>query len=200
MSNGSAAAKLATPTTTPTIYRPRRLFVAADQPTIDLSAIDFSKPIAGIEDIRAVNPQRYDFEMITAIVHLDPAKHVVVGYKDMDADEFWARGHMPGFPLFPGVLMCEAAAQLCAYYYTSQKIGDPGILIGLGGIDEARFVRSVRPGERLVLVGTGVKIHRRLTRFRVEGFVGGEKAFETVVTGVPIGRLEDLRAKESSGA
>jgi len=200
MSNGIAAgAALATPTTPPATLRLRRSPVA-DQPTIDLSAIDFSRPIAGIEDIRAVNPQRYEFEMLTAIVHLDPVKHVIVGYKDMAADAFWARGHMPGFPLFPGVLMCEAAAQLCAYYYTSQKIGLPGFLIGLGGIDEARFVRSVRPGERLVLVGTGIKVHRRLTRFRVEGFVGSERAFETVVTGVPIGQLEDLRSKESSGA
>lgn len=174
--------------------------MAADHPPVDLAAIDFSRPIAGIEDIRAVNPQRFEFEMLTAIVHLDPAKHLIVGYKDLGADEFWTRGHMPGFPLLPGVLMCEAAAQLCGYYYTTQKIGDDGVLIGLGGIDEARFVRSVRPGERLVMVGTGVKIHRRLTRFRVEGSVNGERAFEVVVAGVPIGRLEDLRAKESRGA
>ena len=31
------------------------------------------------------------------------------------ADEFWVRGHMPDYPLMPGVLMCEAAAQLCSF-------------------------------------------------------------------------------------
>ena len=101
---------------------------------------------------------------------------------------------MPGFPLLPGVLMCEAAAQLCGYYYSSQKIGDPGVLIGLGGIDEARFLRPVRPGERLVMVGTGVKVHRRHDASSASsGTSAGEKAFETVVTGVPLGKLEELR-------
>jgi 3-hydroxyacyl-[acyl-carrier-protein] dehydratase len=165
----------------------------AEAPSIDLAAIDFSNPIAGIEEIRAVNPQRYEFEMLTAVVHLDPVNHIIVGYKDLTEREFWVRGHMPGFPLMPGVLMCEAAAQMCGYYYASQRIGDPGVLLGLGGLDETRFVRTVRPGERLVMVGTGVKIHRRLTRIRVLGTVNGEKVFETLVSGVPIGKLEELR-------
>jgi 3-hydroxyacyl-[acyl-carrier-protein] dehydratase len=162
-------------------------------PEIDLTAFDYANPLIGIEAIRAVNPQRFDFEMLTGIVHIDPVKHLIVGFKDLREDESWARGHMPGFPLFPGVLMCEAAAQLCGFYYINQKIGVPGVLIGLGAIDEARFHRPVHPGERLILVGTGVKIHRRLTKFRVVGTVAGEKAFEAVVAGVPLGQLEDLR-------
>ena len=167
--------------------------MTADAPVPDLTALDYDRPLFGIEDIRAVNPQRYEFEMLTGIVHLDPVRHIIIGFKDMRADEFWARGHMPGFPLFPGVLMCEAGAQLCGFYYITQKIGDPGVLLGLAVIDEARFIRPVRPGERLVLVGTGVRVHRRLTRFRVVGQVGTEKAFEAVITGVPLGKLEELR-------
>jgi 3-hydroxyacyl-[acyl-carrier-protein] dehydratase len=166
--------------------------------TTELSAIDalafnYDSPLIGIEQIRAVNPHRHEFEMLTGIVHVDPKQHLIVGFKDMRDTDFWVRGHMPGYPLFPGVLMCEAAAQLCGFYYVSQKVGDEGVLMGLGGIDEARFHRAVRPGERLVMVGTGVKVHRRLTRFRVAGQVGTEKAFEVVVTGAPLGKLEELR-------
>jgi len=149
--------------------------------------------LAGIDEIRALNPHRYEFEMLTAVVHIDPSRHVIVGYKDVTDKEFWVRGHMPGFPLMPGVLMCEAAAQLCSYYYSMQKIGDPGVLLGLGGLDETRFLRQVRPGDRLVMVGTGVKVHRRMTKIRVVGTVNGDRAFETLVTGVPIGKLEELR-------
>jgi 3-hydroxyacyl-[acyl-carrier-protein] dehydratase len=167
--------------------------MAEDSVVADLSAYDFDRPLAGIEQIRAANPHRHEFEMLTGIVHLDPTRHVIVGYKDMRADDFWTRGHMPGFPLFPGVLMCEAAAQMCGYYYIAQKVGDAGVLLGLAGIDEARFIRQVRPGERLVMVGTGIKVHRRLTRFRIVGQVGGEKAFEAVITGAPLGKLEALR-------
>lgn len=167
--------------------------MVAEAHVFDLSAVDFSNPLAGIEEIRAINPHRFEFEMLSAIVHIDKANHIIVGYKDLTANEFWVRGHMPGFPLLPGVLMCEAAAQLCGYYYISQKIGDPGVLLGLGGLDETRFVRTIRPGERLVMVGKGVKIHRRMTRFRVLGTVEGEKVFETLVSGVPIGKLQELR-------
>lgn len=165
----------------------------ADAPPVDLAALDFANPAVGPDQIRAANPHRFEFEMLSGIVHVDPARHLIVGFKDMAPADFWVRGHMPGYPLFPGVLMCEAAAQLCAYYYTTQKVGDPGVLLGLGGLDEARFVRPVRPGERLVMVGTGVKVHRRMTKFRVAGTVAGERAFEVLVTGVPLGKLEELR-------
>lgn len=167
--------------------------MAAELPLIDPSAYDFENPLAGIDAIRAVNPHRFEFEMLSGIVHVDPAQHQIIGFKEMRDTDFWARGHMPGFPLFPGVLMCEAAAQLSGYYYTTTGVGNPGALLGLAGIDEARFVRTVRPGERLILVGTGVKVHRRLTRFQVVGQVGTERAFEAVVTGVPLGKLEELR-------
>ena len=59
----------------------------ADLPAIDLASLDFTRPIARIEDIRAVNPQRFEFEMLTAVVHLDPVKHLIVGYKDLTAGE-----------------------------------------------------------------------------------------------------------------
>lgn len=160
---------------------------------IDVTQLDLANPIAGSEQIRTALPHRFEMEMLTAIVLLDPARKLIVGYKDLRPDDFWARGHMPGYPLFPGVLMCEAAAQLCCYYNVIQKINDPGALLGLGGIEDARFHRPVRPGERLVLVGHGQKLHRRMTKFRVTGYVGAEKAFETLVIGVPIGKLEDLR-------
>jgi|SRR5262245_1388721 len=166
--------------------------MTAEPPPVDLSALNYEHPLAGIEQIRAVNPQRFEFEMLTGIVHIDPAAKIIVGFKDIRADEFWVRGHMPKYPLFPGVLMCEAAAQMCGFYYFNQKVGDAGVLMGLGGIDEARFHRPVRPGERLVLVGVGIKVHRRLMRFRVTGYVGNEKAFEAIMTGVPLGKTEEL--------
>jgi 3-hydroxyacyl-[acyl-carrier-protein] dehydratase len=167
--------------------------MTADVAELDVSTLDLSKPIAGIEEIRAVNPHRYEFEMLSAVVLLDPARKLIVGYKDLGPDEFWARGHMPGFPLLPGVLMCEASAQLCCYYTVTQKVCDPGVLMGLGGIEDTKFLRPVRPGDRLVIVGTGIKVHRRLTRFRAVGYVRNERVFETTVIGVPIGKLEELR-------
>ncbi len=167
--------------------------MSADVADFDVSTLDLSRPVAGIEDIRAVNPHRFEMEMLTAVVLIDPTRKLIAGYKDLTAADFWVRGHMPGFPLFPGVLMCEAAAQLCCYYTVAQKVSDPGALMGLGGIEDAKFLRPVRPGDRLLMVGTGLKVHRRLTKFRVVGYVGAAKVFETTVIGVPIGKLEELK-------
>ncbi|HEY3789770.1 MAG TPA: hypothetical protein VGL71_12990, partial [Urbifossiella sp.] len=89
--------------------------------------------------------------------------------------------------------MCEAAAQLCCFYNIMQKVNGIDTLMGLGGIDNARFVRPVRPGERLVIVGHGLKVHRRLTRFHAIGYVVHDKVFEATVIGVPIGKWEDLK-------
>ena len=99
-----------------------------------------------------------------AVVHIDPANHVIVGYKDLTENEFWVRGHMPGFPLLPGVLMCEAAAQLCGYYYATRRSATRACCSGSAGSTRPGSSATVRPGERLVMVGTGVKIHRRMTQ------------------------------------
>ncbi|MBA4187985.1 MAG: beta-hydroxyacyl-ACP dehydratase [Planctomycetaceae bacterium] len=164
----------------------------AEFPQIDLNTLDFDRPVVDLEGIRAVNPQRFEFEMLSGIVHIDTTQHLVVGFKDLTENEFWVKGHMPGYPVLPGVLMCEAAAQLCGYYIAKYVAG-VGSMIGLAGIDEARFHRPVRPGKRLVMVGHGIKIHRRLTRFKVVGTVGTEKAFEVIVAGLSLGQLSELK-------
>jgi 3-hydroxyacyl-[acyl-carrier-protein] dehydratase len=159
-------------------------------PHYDISLIDCSKVIADLDAIRRVLPHRYDMEMLTAIVHVDPEQHLIVGYRDLRPDEFWTRGHFPGNPIMPGVLLCEAAAQLCAYYTISQKI-TAGVLMGLGGIENTRFRRAMRPGERLVLVGKGVRVRSRYTQFDVQGYCNGELSFHSDAIGVPIGKLEE---------
>src|SRR5439155_1423154 len=90
-----------------------------------------------------------------AIVLLDPENHRIVGYKDVRADEFWVRGHMPGMPLLPGVLMCEAAAQLCSYYIMTQGLMGEGNIVGFGGLENVRFRAAVRPVEVEVGFGKG---------------------------------------------
>src|SRR6516164_916686 len=133
--------------------------------------LDFSRILADQDAIRKVNPQRFEMEQLTAIVYVDPSRHLVAGYRDVGTDEFWVRGHMPGYPLFPGVLMCEAAAQLCSYYTASQGLLQ-GDFIGFGGLENVRFRNPVRPGDRLLLVGKAIRLNRRQTIFNVQGFVG----------------------------
>ena len=154
---------------------------------VDLDKIDFNHVVADIEEIRKWNPQRSEMEQLTAIVYLDPTVYKCVGYKDVTENEFWVRGHMPGYPLLPGVLMCEAAAQLCSYFIVANKLSD-GDFIGFAGLENVRFRGTVHVGDRLVLVAKGIKIHRRQTVFNVQAFVGTSMVFHGDVIGVSMHR------------
>ena len=160
------------------------------QPHVDLSQVNFDAVLADQEAIRKVNPQRFELEQLTAIVHANPDEHLIVGYKDIGPDEFWVRGHMPGYPLLPGVLMCEAAAQLCSYYisvYGSRR----GDFMGFGGMEAVRFRSPVHPGDRLILVAKAIKLHPRQTIFNVQAFVGNTMVFHADILGVPLTRREE---------
>lgn len=166
-----------------------------EAPTLgyDPAALKFAGPDA----IRAALPHRHEFELLDGVLTIDPAGHGVVGYVDARPDSFWVRGHFPRAAVMPGVLMLEAAAQLTCFYVIHQKVVPPGTVMGLGGVEDARFHRPVRPGDRLVLVGRGLKVHRRLNRFRVTGYVGAAKAFEATIVGVPLGGWEELSRAEA---
>src|SRR5262249_26194017 len=152
----------------------------------DVTTVDLSRVLADREAIRAFNLQRFELEHLDAIALIDPARQLIVGYKDVRGDEFWVRGHFPNMPLLPGVLMCEAAAQLCSYYAIAQRIMAPGTMLGFGGLEEVRFRGPVRPGDRLVLAGKALKLNRRQSRFNVQGFVGRQMVFHADVIGIAL--------------
>jgi 3-hydroxyacyl-[acyl-carrier-protein] dehydratase len=158
------------------------------EPLLDPTGFDLSHVVADLKSIREVNPQRFEMEQLTAIVLVKPEQHLIVGYKDVREDEFWVRGHLPGLPLMPGVLMCEAAAQLCSYYSVTQHQVAEGDFVGFGGLENVRFRAPVRIGDRLVLMAKGVKMHRKQTLFNVQGFVKSTMVFHADVIGVPLSR------------
>ena len=158
------------------------------QPLYDLSQFDFDKPVFTIEDIREVNPQRFEMEQLTAIVHVDREEHGIVGYKLVTNDEFWCRGHMPGYPLMPGVVQCEAAAQLANFY--ARKFGIlGGDFLGFGGMDDVRFRAPVFPGSRLDILARVTRMRApRRAEFAFQGYVNGSMVFSGEMIGVAIAK------------
>lgn len=154
-------------------------------PIVDITQFDYDAPAIDIEGIRAVLPQRYEMEQLTGIVHIDPERQIIVGFKDVKPDEFWVRGHMPGYPLLPGVLMCEAAAQLSSYYVVVQGLLS-GDFVAFGGLEDVKFRGVVRPGDRLILAAQAKEIRPgRRAKFYCQGFVNGKMVFEGTVIGLP---------------
>jgi 3-hydroxyacyl-[acyl-carrier-protein] dehydratase len=168
--------------------------VANKEPILDPATLDLSRTIADIEDIRRYNPQRHEFEQLTAIVYEDVPTYTCAGYKDVTHDEFWVRGHMPGRPLMPGVMMCEAAAQLASYFTLKYDLLGGG-MVGFGGLEEVRFRDPVIPGDRLLMIVRRVKVRRgRMIVCDFQGFVRQQMVVEGVIKGVPL--PVDLSARE----
>ena len=160
-------------------------------PLVDPAAIDTSRVLVDQDGIARFNPQRFEMDPVERrSSHLDLEKKLVIGYKDVKSDEFWVRGHMPDYPLLPGVLMCEAAAQLCSFFCGQVPLHHQGF-IAFGGMEDVRFRGKVRPGDRLVLVAKAVRLHRRQTMFECQGFVGTNMVFHGKIIGVPMTGADD---------
>lgn len=156
---------------------------------VDPSEYDLTHIVADLDTIRLYNMQRYEMEQLTAIVFEDHERFICVGYKDTGLDDFWVRGHMPGMPLMPGVMMCEAAAQVASYYTTRYDLMGDIDLLGFGGLEEVRFRDIVRPGDRLVVLAQLVKIRRgAIIVCRFQCLVGDKIVCDGQLKGVPLAR------------
>ena len=148
---------------------------------------DLEKPIARIEDIEKYNPQRYEMEQLTAIVYENAEDVTCVGYKDMTDGEFWIRGHVPGNPILPGVIICEAAAQLASYLSGKMAITE-GAMLGFAGLDEVKFRGLIRPGDRRVIQAKMLKMRKFLITAQFMALVGDDIVAEGIIKGFPLSK------------
>jgi 3-hydroxyacyl-[acyl-carrier-protein] dehydratase len=152
------------------------------EPLFDISKLDQSKVVVDHAAIYRVNPHRYEFELLDGIFHIDFDAMIIVGYRDVKADEFWVRCHIPGRPIFPGVLMIETAAQLVSYYVVSRN-PDKGFM-GFGGVDSVKFRGVVQPGHRIIMVGKLIELRSRRCIGVAQAYVDGKLVFEGNITGM----------------
>ena len=151
---------------------------------VDITTFDLDHVVADLEEIRRHNLQRFEMEQLTAICFEDRENHVCVGYKDISPEEFWIRGHVPGMPLMPGVIMCEAAAQLASYYSRKYRLVEG--FIGFGGLEDVRFRGMVVPGDRFVIACRLLKVRKSIMTAEFQCFVKENLVCEGVLKGVSL--------------
>ncbi len=127
-----------------------------------------------IRQIMEILPHRYPLLLVDRIVELEPGVRAL-GYKNITFNEPVFTGHFPGNPLFPGVYMIEAMAQL-----GGAVVLEPGEFSRktpyLAGIDKAKFRRPVVPGDRLMMEVRLVKHKRNIGWVVAEANVDGQLA------------------------
>lgn len=121
-----------------------------------------------------VIPHRPPFLFIDEITALEPGVSAT-GLWHLSGDEWFFPGHFPGRPTLPGVLMCEAIAQLGAVSVLGAEPYE-GKLALFGGLDKARFRRQVVPGDTLTIEIEMGQMSARAGKGKGTASVDGEKA------------------------
>ena len=118
---------------------------------LDPARLDLEQIVADQEAIRRVNPQRFEMEHLTAIVLCDFERQLIAGYKDVRADEFWVRGHMPDCSalVVESFRVTRDDLQVAGQLKVVQKFGT-----GLRNIDIAACV------EKFDRISTSLRAHR----------------------------------------
>ncbi|MBL8729431.1 MAG: beta-hydroxyacyl-ACP dehydratase [Planctomycetes bacterium] len=144
------------------------------KPLVDLTALDLSRDVVTEADLRSTLPHRGHFQLLDGICHLDLERKLAVGYKDWGADAWWAKDHVPGNPIMPGVLMIEGVAQVATFLIKKTSGWEIDRFVGLAGLNEVRFRGMVVPPARIYFVAGDVRVSgRRLARMPAQAFCNG---------------------------
>lgn len=132
-----------------------------------------------INEIMEYLPHRYPFLLIDRVTEIVPGESITA-IKNVSINEEFFKGHFPGHPVMPGVLIIEALAQAAAVlsFKTENVKPDGHRVTYFVGIDKARFRSPVFPGDQLLLQAKLLRHTYRVWKFAVEATVNGQVAAE----------------------
>ncbi|MFA5125288.1 MAG: 3-hydroxyacyl-ACP dehydratase FabZ [Patescibacteria group bacterium] len=130
----------------------------------------------GSEDIKKFIPQRFPFLMIDRVLEASPEK--VVAIKNVTASEQFFKGHFPGQPIMPGVLIIEAMAQAGIILY-KQKFPNDKVLFLVSV--KSRFSKPVIPGDQMMITVEPIKMMSKMGIFNAVITVEDRKVAEAEI-------------------
>ena len=140
-----------------------------------------------ITEIMDFLPHRYPFLLVDRVVEMN-GEQSGVGIKNVTASEPWFTGHFPENPVFPGVLIIEAIAQVSAILVL-QHAKDSGSpietkLIYFMTVDKVRFRHPVTPGDQMRIQVTQIRRRGMAYKFKGEVYVDGQLMAEGEIMAV----------------
>ena len=151
---------------------------------IDITDIDMSRVMADTAEVERVNPQQGDMRQLDYVIWWNEERTQAIGVKEIRDDEFWVPGHIPGRPLYPGVLQIEAAAQLSSFLHRIRWQDDA--FLGFTRVKNWSFRGQIVPGDTLVTVTSEVKSNRRRFVSELQGFVNQKMVFDGTINGMKL--------------
>lgn len=129
-----------------------------------------------VRKIQRILPHRFPMLLVDRVLELDGDQRAV-GLKNVTMGDLVFLGHYPGAPIFPGVLIVEAMAQLGGILL-SRKLDNTGKLAVLLSMDKVKMRQPVVPGDQLILEAVAVRVKSRTGHVRCTAYVGGKLAAE----------------------
>jgi 3-hydroxyacyl-[acyl-carrier-protein] dehydratase len=117
-------------------------------------------------------PHGQEFRFLDRLLSLVPGKSAVGEYK-VRGDEYYLRGHLPGEPLFHGVLLVEAGAQLAGVVAQNDPVIPPLTRLKLTALRGVKILGSARPGETVLLEATVIARLGGLVQAKASASVAG---------------------------
>ena len=155
-------------------------------PLLDFDSLDLDQVVVPIEEIRKACKQRGRFQLLDGLLHFEAGSDLAVGFKDLAPDQWWCEDHIPGRPIFPGVLMIEGAAQLCTYDFVHRRPDLEGAFVGFAGVNNVRFRGVVEPPSRIVWAGAPKRLRTTMFTYQAQAFVERKLVFEAEILGVVV--------------
>ena len=157
----------------------KKIFQGLGKVTVKASQEPLAIPEGGqldVNQIMRILPHREPFLFVDRILSLEKGKRAV-GIKNVTINDYFFRGHFPGHPVMPGVLMLEAMAQVGGVMMLSLE-ENKGKLAVFMSINNVKFRKLVVPGDQLVFEVIAGKLKSKTGVLRGTASVDGKVVVE----------------------